>query len=431
LYTPQHLFGEIQSSSEILTHEPFLERARVQREQADDGSARLALGAYVVARLIDKLLSPASDPAASDGFRWQLEAVRRHVGDLPPDAPETAHLAGVVGAVQVSGPIEASLWKNLIAYAYFLEHEARLEESLEILTLAVRVQGDQISPAEFTAYALFSARLNRQLARWAAANNCYAAAEESAGSSGDFVSMLRGRLGRGMVHRGQGNFPAARDILDNVLRAGAELRLPEVLSLAYGEAGVLYGLQGLRLESLEAHYRAFQLIEDPVERMRCLGDLALGLFEIGAYDVARVALEIVARSQARVLVRINAALELMSLEASVGNRVAFERWRAKVQEQRDFMSPSMTVDYNYKLGTGLARFGQLKRAQIFLATALRLAEQHKLNAWYFKIEEAIGTLAETAESPAAPSPASILEDAAPLREIEMGLREYASTEAHQ
>ena len=92
-----------------------------------------------------------------------------------------------------------------------------------------------------------------------------------------------------MVHRGQGNFPAARDLLDTVLREATELGLREVLGLAYAEAGVLYGLQGLRLESLEAHYRSFQLTDDPVERMRILGDLAVGLVEIGASDVARIA----------------------------------------------------------------------------------------------------------------------------------------------
>src|SRR5215204_4166107 len=106
LYTPGRLFGEVESSSDILRHEPFLERARVQREQAHDGSARLALGAYVVARLVDKLLLLSSNPDGIEAFRWQLEAVRRHVRDLPADAPETAHLAGIVATVPTRGPIE-------------------------------------------------------------------------------------------------------------------------------------------------------------------------------------------------------------------------------------------------------------------------------------------------------------------------------------
>jgi tetratricopeptide (TPR) repeat protein len=374
LYTPQRLFGEAQPSSDILTHEAFLERARVQREQADDGSARLALGAYVVARLIDKLLALRTDPTGTDAFRWQLEAVRRHIGDLPADAPETAHLSGVVSAVPADGPIAPSLWKNLTAYAYFLEHEARLEESLEMLNLAARAQGHEISASDFAAYALFAGRLNRQLARWEVATQCYAAAEESAAHIGETISMLRGRLGRGAVLRGQGNYPAARAIAESVLAEATALGLSTVQVIAYSDLGALHTLQGYRLEGLQAHFRAFQLTVDPVERMRSLGDLAPGLVEIGAYDVARIAFEIVAKSPARVLVRINALLELMDLEARLGNRVSFERWRAAVQEQRESMSPSMTVDYNFKLGTGLARFGQSKRAQVFLSTALQLAE---------------------------------------------------------
>jgi tetratricopeptide (TPR) repeat protein len=426
LYTPQRLFGEVQPSSDILTHEPFLERARLQREQAEDGSARLALGAYVMARLIDKLLTLTAEPAEFEAFRWQLEAVRRHVGDLPTNAPETAHLAGVVAAIPSSGPAGPNLWKGLTAYAYFLEHEARLEESLEMLTLAARAQGSEISATDFTAYALFAGRLNRQLARWDSATQCYSVAEDTAARVGESVSLLRSRLGRGAVLRGQGNYPAARGIAEGVLHEATALGLSSVQVMAYSDLGVLYSLQGSRIEGLQAHYRAFQLTVDPVEQMRSLGDLALGLYEIGAYDAARIAFEIVAKSQARVLVRLNALLELMNLESCVGNRVAFERWRAAVQESRECMSPSMRVDYYYKLGTGLARFGQVRRARRFLTSALGLAEQHKLNAWYFKVEDAIGKLSQQGEEPEAALQTSNFAEALPVREIELGLREYAT-----
>jgi hypothetical protein len=85
----------------------------------------------------------------------------------------------------------------------------------------------------------------------------------------------------------------------------------------------------------------------------------------------------------------------------------------------------MAVDYNFKLGTGLARFGQAKRAEIFLNAGLQLAEQHKLHAWYFKVEDAIRKLA-AAEPVAEAEPAASFEDAEPLREIESGLREFAA-----
>jgi tetratricopeptide (TPR) repeat protein len=425
LYTPQRLFGEVGSSSDVLSHEPCLERARLQREQERDVSARLALGAYIVARLVDRLLSFHIDDQAAEGFRWQLESVRRHVDELPADEPETAHLAGIVEAIPAQGPPpSAALWKSLTAYAYFLEHEARLEESLEMLSLAARTQGP-MPQAEFARYALMAGRLNRLLTRWDAATACYVAAEDAGMQAGDMVAVLRGRLGKGAVHRGQGNLPAARQIAEAVAREADALHLREPQAIAYGDLGVVYGLQGLRLEALQAYYRAFQLSTDSVERMRPLGDLGLGLHEIGAYDAARLALQIVVNSDASLLVRVNALIELMDLESCTGNRVAFERCRNDAEALRARMSPSMTVDYRYKVGVGFARFGQFERARRSLTTALELAEHHRLNAWYFKVEESLKEIsAHPTQEPASPR-ISELSGAPAIREMEMGLREYA------
>jgi tetratricopeptide (TPR) repeat protein len=427
LYTPQLLFGEVQSSPNMLTHEPFLERARLQREQEREGSARLALGAYVVARLVDKLLTlEDGDAEQLEGFRWQLEAVRRHVNELPGDVPETAHLAGVVTAVPASGRPSSSLWMGLTAYAYFLEHEERLEEALELLTLAVRSQGEQTPGNEFAAYALFAARLNRQLAHWEAASTCYSAAEEAASVVGDSVSVLRGRLGRGAVHRGQGNYPLARTIAEEALRDATALGLSDVQAMAYADMGTIYHFQGLRLEALEAQYQAFRLFRETPLQMRALGELGIGLADIGAFEAGRLAFQIVLESNASVEVRANAALELMDLESSVGNRVAFERYRGVAEQYSSRMSPRMSVDYQYKVGVGLARFGQMPRAQATLTSALELAEVHGLNGWYFKIEKALKELTERNTEPSHPRQASELSEAPAVREMEIGLREYAA-----
>jgi tetratricopeptide (TPR) repeat protein len=429
LYTPQRLFGEVGSSSDILSHEPFLERARLQREQEHDGSARLALGAYVVARLVDKLLTIEKDDGGIDGFRWQLEAVRRHVDELPPDAPETAHLAGVVAVVPTEGRPGPSLWMSLTAYAYFLEHEGRLEESLEMLTLAARSQGSQTAVGDFTTYALFAGRLNRRLARWDVATACYGAAEEAGSKAGDSLSMLRGRLGRGAVHRGQGNYPAARATAESVLREATELQLIEAQAMAYADLGAIYALQGLRLNALEAEYQAFRLSREMPQQMRALGNLAIGLSEIGAFDAARLAFQIVIESDASYEVRANALADLMDLESSVGNRVSFERYRIAAEEYRSRMSPSMSVDFHYKVGIGLARFGQPARARTAFTSAMALAEQHRLNAWYFKIEQALKQLDERQDERPSLREASELSEAPLVREMEIGLREYAATAA--
>jgi tetratricopeptide (TPR) repeat protein len=429
LFTPQLLFGEVGSSLDILAHEPFLERARLQREQECDQSARLALGGYVVARLVDKLRLLKPDSESHEAFRWQREAVRRHVDDLPSDAPEAAHLGGVVAAVPEQGQAGSALWKSLTAYAYFLEHEGRLEESLEVLTLAALSQGGETPVEDFTAYALFAGRLNRRLAKWEAARTCYGAAEEAGSEVGDSLAMLRGRLGRGTVHGGQGNYPAARALVESVLHEATRLGLTEAQAMAYADLGVIYTSQGLRLEALEAEYQAFQLSCDTPQQMRALGNLAVGLSEIGALEAARLAFRIVTKSDASVEVRANAFLELMDLESSLGNRVAFERYRGAAEEYQNRMPPSLSVDYHYKMGVGLARFGQAGRAHVSLTTGLELSERHGLNAWYFKIERALRGLAERNDEQLQPRQASSLSEAPVVREMEIGLRHYAAIAA--
>ena len=426
MLTPQRLFGEAWSPPNTLSYEPFLERARLQREQDRDASARLALGGYVMARLVDKLLVLENDAESLEGFRWQLEAVRRHISELAADSPETAHLAGVVAAVPEQGRPTSSLWKSLTAYAYFLEHEARLDEALDMVMLATRAQGARMPAKDFAAYALFAGRLNRQLARWDAATSCYSAAEEAGEKIGDAVARLRGRLGQGAVDRGRGNLPKARATAANVVEEAAALGLQEAQAMAYADLGVVYNLQGLKVEALEAHYQAFKLTRDPRQQMRTLVDVAIAFHEIGAIDAARVGFQVAANSHGGILVQANSLLELMDLESACGNRVAFERCRVALEAHLSRLSPSMSVDYLYKLGVGLNRFEQSVRARDALTAGLALAETHGLNASYFKIERALGEL--TVPEPVDRRTSS-LSEAPAVRLLEAELREYAASAA--
>ena len=61
-------------------------------------------------------------------------------------------------------------------------------------------------------------------------------------------------------------------------------------------------------------------------------------------DGARIAFEIVVGARTSFLVRTNALLELMELESSVGDRMAFERRRAEAEKAQSRMPPSMLAD---------------------------------------------------------------------------------------
>jgi tetratricopeptide (TPR) repeat protein len=199
--------------------------------------------------------------------------------------------------------------------------------------------------------------------------------------------------------------------------------MPQVLSEAYADLGHVLSVQGDRHAALRATYEAFRLATDPLNRMRNLGDLGVELSELGYYDVARIAFGIVVASNTGFIVKTNARLELMEIESASGNRVAFERHRAELREGAGRMPPSMAIDYHYKCGLGLARFGQLARAREVWTEGMRLAEAHHLNEWYFRLERVSTELdrraipqVERAEPKAAP---------AAIADLAAGLTAYA------
>jgi tetratricopeptide (TPR) repeat protein len=353
--------------------------------------------------------------------------VRRHLRELPADSPESAHLKGITDAVPVAPQPLSGLRLSLMAYAYFLEHEGRLEEALEVVALAVRTHGADVPAADFAGSALFAGRLNRLLARWTEATSCYHSAEAAASELGDQVMVLRAQLGMSAVMRGRGDLKQAERMARAVLDRAIELSLPEVEAMAYQDIGVALEAQGRRVEAVEAKYQAFLRTGDTLQRMRVLGDLGIGLAELGEYAVARLALEIVAESKSAFLVRTNAVIELMGLESATGNRLAFERRRSAAQALRDRMPPSMAADFLYKVGVGLARFGHLSRARDALARGLTLAETHRLNTWYFRIERVLQNLdACEIREPELSTPGGRVPPSA-VRAMEAGLREYASS----
>ena len=410
----------------MLTFGAFLDRACLERARERDRTARLALGGYVVCRLVGSMFTRDGSPESNEAFGWQLDAVRRHLRSLPSDAPESAHLCGIAQEVTTSPHPAAGLRLSLTAYAYFLEHESRLEEALEVLALATRTHGEEIPAADFASAALFAARLNRLLARWPVATSCYLAAEQAACVAGDRTTQLRGQLGRAAVLRGLGNLPMARTIGEEVALAASQEHLPEMQALAYTNLGAVCSVEGRKVEAVQANYKAFRLTEDPLQRMWILGDIGLGLMELGVHDSARLAFEIVLASDTSFVVRTNAVLELMELESSVGNRMAFERLRAEADKLSERMPPSMLADFHFKAGVGLARFGQSGRARALLNAGFQISETHQLNAWYFKFDRMLGEIAQGQLREPERTPDSSWSASPALKEVAVGLREYAS-----
>ena len=112
----------------------FLDHAQAERSAEEETRRRAALGAYLAARLVDRLVALDGTEQAEDGLRWQQQSTLHYVRDLPQDDAESPYLAAIVTAVQPGpGRRLPAVRIALRDYASFLEYEARFGESLDAL----------------------------------------------------------------------------------------------------------------------------------------------------------------------------------------------------------------------------------------------------------------------------------------------------------
>src|SRR5688500_12885631 len=90
VHTSQVIVGQAGSPCDLRRHSVFLETADVESGRSGD----IALAAYVVVRLIDRLLG--ADIDRSRALDYQVEAARRHVRELRATDSEVARLRRLV-----------------------------------------------------------------------------------------------------------------------------------------------------------------------------------------------------------------------------------------------------------------------------------------------------------------------------------------------
>ena len=356
----------------------FLDRAQAERSAEEETRRRAALGAYLAARLVERLLALDGTEQAEEGLRWQQQSTLHYVRDLPREDTESAYLAAIVTAVQPGpGRRLPAVRIALRDYASFLEYEARFDESLDALRLSAATWLGAIPGPDLADLALFAGRLNRQIGRHELAEECFATVEEAVAESGDVAPALRARLGRAGILRDRGRLADARAEVERVIaETQGQQHLGAVAGLAYADLGAVLARSGRPVEAVRALYDAFRRTPDPIQRLRILGELGAGLAELGAVDAARIAFELVADSRTGVLVRAGAHVHLMDLASGEGDRIGFERNRTAVGDVATSMPPQVAVDFGFRSALGFARFGQFSRAMEIWRETRALADRH-------------------------------------------------------
>jgi tetratricopeptide (TPR) repeat protein len=368
------------------SHAAFLERL-AEATLATSSDARLGQGAFLTLRVVD-LLQVEREALPPPAFHYQLTATELSCRDLPRDSTETAHVHGLLRAtadayhsrdVQLVVPA-------LLAYAHYLEDELQLAEALDVLETVLRVGGTALRSADRVATRLRLARVLRKLNEFDTAEEAYAAAGALAAESGDAHSELLSRIGRAQTTRGRGNLFEARRSYEGILIDAERFGDDDARARAHQELAVVLSTQGQPAEAIPHEWRAFQLYEDELSRMRVLSDLGIMLLMVGDVEGAERALTEIVRRGASQDVVDNALVELMHCASYRRDRVGFERWRERCETRRTEMPPNILADFYLKSGIGRARFGQFDRADRLLKNAITIAEEAGLHELVFRIE---------------------------------------------
>src|SRR5437762_10083685 len=347
---------------------------------------RLGRAAFVALRLVD-LLGPEYATLHPDAFHYQHVAAARCCRDLPPGMTETSHLVGVVQGTHDAFE-QSSVGLVLpppFAYSHYVEDEMRLEEALDVLDTLLQVGGEKLPATDAVGARLRRARVYRKLNEFDAAEQSYAEGGALAATIGDTHSELLSRIGRGYVVTARGNLAEAEHALRGVLADAERLGDAGAQALAHQGISVVLNTAGQPSDAIPHAWRAVELYDDELSRMRALGDLGTMLLTVGEVESAERALGEIVRRGATHDVLDNATIELMHCASYRRDRVGFERWREQCDERRESMPPNMVVDYMLKAGIGRARFGQLDSRERLLARALRIADEAGLQELTFRL----------------------------------------------
>ncbi len=372
-------------------HEPLLQRAA---ESSGESSREHALGAFLTMRLVDQFCAPAED-WHTNALAYQIRATNNHLDDLHPPSVEGNHLLEIVrvaDGVRTSGKARV-LFPPLLAFAYWLEGELRLEEALDVLDSTIALSDGREGEEEVATF-LQRGRVLRKLGRFEQARESYGTAGKLALHLGDLHSELLSRVGRAKVSQKLGNLPEAERMLCAVLDDSQRLGDRDAEARACHDLAVTRDLMDHTLSAVQLAFRAFHLYEQPAQRARALGDTGIFLKELGHYTAAKQALLRAVESRASTELQARFTVELMHLSALMQDRVSFERWRRDSDERCETLPPDEQVEFEVKLGYGLAVFGQKAEGETHLERAIAVAEQHSLGEPVFRAEALLRELRE-------------------------------------
>lgn len=364
-----------------LKHLAFFEEL-ASLDESDSGWRAVSAG-LVVLRLIDAWVEDG--PEAVLGDAWGVRAVRAAIEEIPPGTPTRVILGGVVDALERSAPNDMhAVAPRLIAYARTLEFESRWSLAADVYR-AVIAHAHPIEDSDFAidAHVQLGVCL-RQVGDLDSAEVAYRTAGQIAGATGDFVGVVRARVGEGKVALARGNLPRAERLLDDAIVDATGPAMRGVRVTARHDRAHVAALRGDYTFTIKLAYQALEEAELPIERDRLLADIGAAFNDLGVYSSACDAFLVLTVTAQEPYVRWTATLNLLEIAQKTGTEPLFERYRRELAQVA--LPPRLATDYHLYVGQGLVRFGQPADGIAAFERALEIAAKHGFNQAAFAIE---------------------------------------------
>ncbi|MFQ5704970.1 MAG: hypothetical protein ACE5HT_13220, partial [Gemmatimonadales bacterium] len=271
-------------------HRPFLERAG---SSLGHDSGQHCLGAFLTMRLVDQFAAQYED-INTEATAYQIRATEDFIRNLHPQTAEVKSLLEIVrmASTAMQEGDRRVLFPPLLAFAYWLEDDLRLDEALDVLETTTQLSDATDGDQEVATF-LQKARVLRLGGYFDHATEAYALAGEMAARIGDYHSERLSRVGRAIVMQKTGNLAdsekALRQIRSDCVAAG------DVIAEAHccQDLAVALHLMRRSQEAVPLLFRASQLYEAPLARARALSDTGVLLKELGYLEAAEHAFSLV------------------------------------------------------------------------------------------------------------------------------------------
>jgi hypothetical protein len=325
----------------------------------------------------------------------ELRRVRAYISAVPDPHPIRGCLGRLVNCIDGASSANESeraardleAGRTLSVYAKLLQYDAQWGLACDVLTTVIDF-ARRVHDTERLLDAMlmrgFSLRMQGRLDD---ASEAYDALRRAATLAGDERYRLESRLCEAKVAVDRGNFPAARELLDQTIADARRSDCSVIISKGLTDRARVAAMQGDFELSLACSYEALERSVEQMDRERILGNIALTFAQMGLRDAARDAGLLVAATAQDKSARLTAIVNLMELAYEDGRELVFEQYRRELS--REELTPYLRAVYLETAAAGLRAFGRHREASAAQAQMLEVAERHGLHELVIKAEAAL------------------------------------------